>query len=368
MIKRDEVSYAPFSGQVEIDALPQQFRRDGSGTGKGLLEGEVRVLRCVAHPFDEVEAATREEVGATETDLAIFQQFYLALKEVIVTRFKSGEVDAVGYEHGTVRAFDTCESLECWNGQMVKVCDEGGMEAVVSELGPENILVTVNHGGGAVAQMGRERRACIDGLGDLFGGGVVMTEGHGNTALDEGFDKGNGPGKFGGDGDIEDTALSSFVEFVEVAEQRGLYVFDGVGTPGSVQSGDVGAFEVEAGGCRSDDGIGEGLDIGATSFFHVVDGTGDEGGYPVGNAPGGHVVGDGAKVLGADGGALEVDAIYTVDLDVEKERRDDGVRGADGFVACCGCDVTDFAVDHYDVEGFTFAKKFTAYEGCIGHR
>ena len=61
---------------------------------------------------------------------------------------------------------------------MVAVCNQGGAEPVIRQLGPEWVVAAIDHGMHAVAQMRGDSRPGMNGHGNLVWAGVGVPKRH----------------------------------------------------------------------------------------------------------------------------------------------------------------------------------------------
>jgi hypothetical protein len=208
---------------------------------------------------------------------------------------------------------------------MMHVSNERGGETVVGQLWPERILVPVQLRLEAVAQVGAQPRAGQSGGVDGRRRGVVVAERNGDRVPGEHPDELGRTGPRGRKGDVENTAAGGPLKPLEVRHGRWADMVARVRTTRAIVGRDPRPFKVNARDSTSNFRVLHRLGQHAAAVLHGVQGAGDQGRHPAGDAPVREQAGDGEHVVHSHFAALERKAARAIDLDVEEGGRQQGI-------------------------------------------
>ncbi len=142
-----------------------------------------------------------EAVGGGVFDAAGFAEDpELAGGDGVATGGHAGDGRGVAGDDHTFHTLGAQGDFDEGVGEVVAVGDQHGGEAVAGELPPKGIVMARDGVGDAVAEMGAEGGAGVDGGLQFIVGREVVAEGDGDVAAHGGADQGWGVGGGGGEG------------------------------------------------------------------------------------------------------------------------------------------------------------------------
>jgi len=158
----------------------------------------------------------------------------------------SGGANGVGYENTPGQTFGSEHGLEGIGGQVVPIGNKCPDEAIVGQLGPEHIMVSVHLRETAVTEVGGDRGTGCRGIVNTLRRSTGVSEADNDIMLHQVFNEFEGPGNFGREGDESNSSVGRRLAALKIFDVRVDNRLKGVRAARAIKRRNIGALHMEA--------------------------------------------------------------------------------------------------------------------------